>query len=171
MHLASPTPVTLRKDHLCFPMVSGDTRDHESGRPGCLDKGLNGIRSFCAWRFFYLMMTTPTYNLFFTGRDDPRSCVIIGEDTKPVYFCFETSERNLIMSNTRTIVSLCSGMLFENYYIYCIFYQVYKNNKEVCAKLEWSGTAGNHLGVAFIGSREIPMSHLALPGSCTRWAF
>lgn len=47
-------------------------------------------------------MPSTTYDLFFTGRDDPRNCVIIGEDVKPVYFCFET-ERNL-MANVRTIV-------------------------------------------------------------------
>jgi hypothetical protein len=50
------------------------------------------------------LMASCTYDLFFTGRDDPRSCVIIGEDTKPVYFCFETAERNL-MPNVRTMVS------------------------------------------------------------------
>jgi len=51
------------------------------------------------------MSSSTTYDLFFTGRDDPRSCVIIGEDTKPVYFCFETSDRNLML-NVRTIVRL-----------------------------------------------------------------
>jgi len=51
-----------------------------------------------------VLMASNTYDLFFTGRDDPRSCVIIGEDTKPVYFCFETAERNL-MPNVRTMVS------------------------------------------------------------------
>ncbi|KAF9036674.1 hypothetical protein BJ165DRAFT_594591 [Panaeolus papilionaceus] len=90
-------------------------------------------------------MAPTTYDLFFTGRDDPRSCVIIGEDVKPVYFCFETSERNL-MPNVRTMV--------------------YRNNKEVCAKLEWS--PGNHLGGATIGNRTLPMSHLVLPGSSSR---
>ncbi|KAH0584340.1 hypothetical protein H2248_009882 [Termitomyces sp. 'cryptogamus'] len=88
-------------------------------------------------------MPPTTYNLFFTGRDDPRCCVIIGEDTKPVYLCFETPERGMLMSNTRTTV--------------------YRNNKDVCARLEWS--PGNHLGSASIGSRQLPMSHLVLPGS------
>lgn len=36
-----------------------------------------------------------TYELFFTGRDDPRSCMLIGEDTQPVYLSFETQESNL----------------------------------------------------------------------------
>lgn len=49
-------------------------------------------------------MTSTTYDLFFTGRDDPRSCIIIGEDSRPVYFCFETTERNLML-NVRTMVS------------------------------------------------------------------
>ncbi|KAF8188400.1 hypothetical protein BJ912DRAFT_1022525 [Pholiota molesta] len=78
-------------------------------------------------------MASITYDLFFTGRDDPEA---------PVYFCFETTERNL-MPNVRTMV--------------------YRNNKEVCAKLEWS--PGNHLGGATIGSRQIPMSQLVLAGS------
>ncbi|KAF9533439.1 hypothetical protein CPB83DRAFT_845262 [Crepidotus variabilis] len=88
-------------------------------------------------------MSTTTYDLFFTGRDDPRSCVIIGEDSRPVYFCFETTERSM-MSNVRTMV--------------------YRNDKEFCAKLEWS--PGNHLGGVTIGSRELHMSNLVSPGSC-----
>ncbi|KDR81795.1 hypothetical protein GALMADRAFT_59462 [Galerina marginata CBS 339.88] len=90
-------------------------------------------------------MASTTYDLFFTGRDDPRSCVIIGEATKPLYFCFETAERNLLTPNVRTMV--------------------YRNNKEVCAKLEWS--PGNHLGGATIGNRQMPMSQLVLPGTST----
>uniref|UniRef100_A0A8H7Y594 DUF6593 domain-containing protein n=1 Tax=Psilocybe cubensis TaxID=181762 RepID=A0A8H7Y594_PSICU len=88
-------------------------------------------------------MASTTYDLFFTGRDDPRSCVIIGEDTKPIYLSFETAERNLLTPYVRTMV--------------------YRNNKEVCAKLEWS--PGNHLGGATIGNRHLPMSQLILAGS------
>jgi len=87
-------------------------------------------------------MATTTYDLFFTGRDDPRCCIIIGEDTKPIYLCFETPERG-ITPNTRTMV--------------------YRNNKDVVASFEWS--PGNHLGSATIGTRQLPMSHLVLPGS------
>ncbi|GLB35397.1 hypothetical protein LshimejAT787_0209620 [Lyophyllum shimeji] len=90
-------------------------------------------------------MSPPTYTLFFTGRDDPRCCDIIGEDTRPVYFCFETPERAMMMPNVRTTL--------------------YRNNKEACARFEWS--PGNHLGSATIGSRQLPMSHLVLPGSST----
>ncbi len=50
-------------------------------------------------------MSDPTYDLFFTGKDDPRRCVVIGEDTKPIYLCFETSERGVTM-NTRTLVGI-----------------------------------------------------------------
>lgn len=47
-------------------------------------------------------MAASTYDLFFTGRDDPRdACVIIGRDVKPVFFEFETSE----IPTTRTTVS------------------------------------------------------------------
>jgi len=83
-----------------------------------------------------------TYQLFFTGRDDPRSCMLIGEDTKPVYLSIETQEGNLNQT-LRTMV--------------------YINDKDFCAKLEW-GT-GSYLGDATVGSRRFPMSHLVLPGS------
>lgn len=113
-------------------------------------------------------MAATTFDLFFTGRDDPRSCVIIGEDTKPLYFCFETAERNL-MSNSRTMVGLASMVRRDKLRSALILLppvQVYRNNKEVCAKLDWS--PGNHLGGATIGTRTIPMSHLVMPGSSTR---
>jgi len=45
-----------------------------------------------------------TYQLFFTGRDDPRCCMVIGEDTKPVYLSFDTQESSLnqlIRTNVR----------------------------------------------------------------------
>lgn len=57
--------------------------------------------SAAPWSYFFMADTT--YDLFFTGRDDPRKCVIIGEDTKPIYLCFETPERGLLF-NTRTMV-------------------------------------------------------------------
>jgi hypothetical protein len=107
-------------------------------------------------------MASATYDLFFTGRDDPRCCVIIGEDTKPVYLCFETSERNLVMPNLRTMVS-SFGHCQDFFYSSCRFQKVYRNNKELCAKLEWS--SGDQLGSATIGNRQLPMSHLILPGS------
>ncbi|KAF5358056.1 hypothetical protein D9756_001910 [Leucocoprinus leucothites] len=83
-----------------------------------------------------------TFQLFFTGRDDPRSCMLIGEDTKPVYLSFETQESNL-NQQVRT--------------------NVYKNTRDLCAKLDW-GTGG-FLGTATIGNRQFPMAHLVLPGS------
>ncbi|KAJ7582847.1 hypothetical protein C8J56DRAFT_233173 [Mycena floridula] len=88
-------------------------------------------------------MSDETFDLFFTGRDDPRRCVIIGEDTKPIYLCFETPERGLMLSTRTMLIS---------------------NNTEVVATLEFS--PGNHpLGKAVIRERHIPMSHLVLPGS------
>ncbi|KAF9452259.1 hypothetical protein P691DRAFT_661400, partial [Macrolepiota fuliginosa MF-IS2] len=80
-----------------------------------------------------------TYQLFFTGRDDPRCCMLIGEDTKPVYLSFETNPNQSL----RTLV--------------------YRNNKDLCAQLEW-GT-GPYLGNAAVGPRQLPMSQLVLPGS------
>ncbi|KAK0210576.1 hypothetical protein DFS33DRAFT_1370995 [Desarmillaria ectypa] len=87
-------------------------------------------------------MADPTYDLFFTGRDDPRSCVIIGEDTKPIYLCFDTPERSIAPSIRTTVLS---------------------NNKDLVASFDWS--PGNHLGRVTIGKRQIPMSHLVRPGS------
>jgi hypothetical protein len=45
--------------------------------------------------------TAPCYDLFFTGKDDPRGCIIIGEDTEPIYLVFETTH----IPTTRTTVS------------------------------------------------------------------
>ncbi|KAJ3896566.1 hypothetical protein GG344DRAFT_36579 [Lentinula edodes] len=88
-------------------------------------------------------MGEPTYDLFFTGQDDPRNCVVIGEDTKPVFFSFETFQRDL---STRTMVS--------------------KASKDLIASLEWS--PGNRLGMVNIGTRQLLMSQLVLPGSSSQ---
>ncbi|KAJ7172628.1 hypothetical protein C8R46DRAFT_894274 [Mycena filopes] len=48
-----------------------------------------------------------TFNLFFTGKDsdDPRTtCVIIGEDIAPRFFCFETPDRQNSEHGVRTTV-------------------------------------------------------------------
>jgi len=92
-------------------------------------------------------MPPTTHDLFFTGRDDPRGCVIIGEDVKPVYFCFETRERPTPPRSVRTIV--------------------YKNAETLCASLEWA-PPGTRLGtLAVVGARQaVPMAHLVMPGSC-----
>lgn len=98
---------------------------------------------------------TETYDLFFTGKDDPRTCVIIGEDTKPVFFSFETFDRDLTV-NTRTIVGTEAGTQGG-----VIIYLQVTRGKDLLASLEWS--PGNHLGMAIVGTRRIPMSHLVLP--------
>ncbi|KAK7467067.1 hypothetical protein VKT23_004128 [Stygiomarasmius scandens] len=87
------------------------------------------------------MDSDPTYDLFFTGKEDPRSCTIIGEDVKPVFFSFETLERD-VTSSTRTIVT---------------------RGKEVVATLAWN--PGNHIGYCYIGQTRMPMSQLVLPGT------
>ncbi|KAJ3906420.1 hypothetical protein F5879DRAFT_645428 [Lentinula edodes] len=87
-------------------------------------------------------MGEPTYDLFFTGQDDPRNCVVIGEDTKPVFFSFETFQRDL---STRTMVT---------------------RGKDLIASLEWS--PGNRLGMVNIGTRQLLMSQLVLPGSSSQ---
>lgn len=43
------------------------------------------------------------FMLYFTGRDDPRDCIIMGEDTKPVFIEFQTP--NCYISDVRTTVS------------------------------------------------------------------
>ena len=47
----------------------------------------------------------PVYEVFFTGKDDPRDgCIVIGEDTKPIFYRFETPPS--YVGNPRTTVSL-----------------------------------------------------------------
>jgi len=46
------------------------------------------------------------YDLYFTGKDDFRDCIIIGEDTRPVYIEFETppgSERTTVRAFWRPV--------------------------------------------------------------------
>ncbi|KAH0827011.1 hypothetical protein J3R83DRAFT_4680 [Lanmaoa asiatica] len=82
------------------------------------------------------------FEIFFTGRDDPRDgCMIIGEDTRPVFFEFETAL--LPSSTTRTTIF---------------------SDRNPVAAFDWDGD-GNSLGVATIGDRVFPMEHLVLPGS------
>ena len=46
----------------------------------------------------------PVYEVFFTGKDDPRDgYVVIGEDTKPIFYRFETPTADV--GNPRTTVS------------------------------------------------------------------
>ncbi|KAJ7109230.1 hypothetical protein C8R44DRAFT_635324 [Mycena epipterygia] len=82
-----------------------------------------------------------TYNLFFTGRDDPRNCVIIGEDAVPRFFCFETPERQINVTRTT----------------------VYSNTSSKVASLLFG--PGNQLGSVTIGSRTVSMADLVSPGS------
>ncbi|KAG2147118.1 hypothetical protein BD769DRAFT_1625035 [Suillus cothurnatus] len=83
-----------------------------------------------------------SFEIYFTGRDDPRNgCIVIGEDTKPVFFEFET--QYLSPSSARTTIS---------------------SNRHPVAALHW---LNGGLGVATIGDREIPMTHLVQQGSST----
>ncbi|KAF7338418.1 BTB domain-containing protein [Mycena venus] len=89
-----------------------------------------------------------TFNLFFTGRDDPLSCIIIGEDTVPRFFCFETPERQF--HGIRTTV--------------------YANNNSRVASLVFG--PGKQLGSVTIGGtraqpeyRTFSMADLVAPGS------
>ncbi|KAG2157399.1 hypothetical protein DEU56DRAFT_764440 [Suillus clintonianus] len=85
-------------------------------------------------------MARPSFEIYFTGRDDPRDgCIVIGEDTKPVFFEFET--QYMSPSTARTTIS---------------------SNRNPVAALDW---LNGGLGVATIGNREIPMSHMVQQGS------
>ncbi|OJA13723.1 hypothetical protein AZE42_02946 [Rhizopogon vesiculosus] len=86
-------------------------------------------------------MASPPFEIYFTGRDDPRDCIIIGEDMQPVFFEFET--QCLSPSTVRTTIS---------------------SNRNPVAAFDW-GANGASLGVATIGNREIPMAQLVQPGS------
>jgi hypothetical protein len=48
-------------------------------------------------------MNDQCYTLFFYGRDDPRDCVVIGQDTKPVAYVLATDA--FLTLTTRTTVS------------------------------------------------------------------
>ncbi|TFK55216.1 hypothetical protein OE88DRAFT_1653949 [Heliocybe sulcata] len=86
-------------------------------------------------------MSAP-YKLYFTGRDDPRNgCIMIGVDTKPIFFRFDTPD--LFMGNARTSVT--------------------KGNGEVVAVFDW--TSRNYLGSATIGHRQVPMGRLIMTGT------
>ncbi|KAJ7751999.1 hypothetical protein B0H16DRAFT_1317685 [Mycena metata] len=88
-----------------------------------------------------------TFNLFFTGKDDPRSCLCIGEDIIPRFFCFETPDRQI--NGVRTTV--------------------YSNNSSEVASLDFG--PGNQLGSVTIGNSTQPerytfsMVDLVSPGS------
>lgn len=100
-----------------------------------------------------------TYNLFFTGRDDPRNCVVIGEDAVPRFFCFETPERQINV--TRTTVSNQSRN--ETRQTILSGGQVYSNTSSKVASLLFG--PGNQLGSVTIGSRTVSMADLVSPGS------
>jgi len=91
------------------------------------------------------MSTPPVYEVFFTGKDDPRDgAIVIGfEDTKPQFFRFETTVT--FMGNTRTTV--------------------YRDAGDDVAWLDW--TAGNNLGSVTIHARQSssPMLHFVMHGS------
>lgn len=53
-------------------------------------------------------MSSFEFEIFFTGRDDPRDgCIVIGEDTKPVFFEFETAMVPPCSTRTTVRVFLC----------------------------------------------------------------
>lgn len=85
----------------------------------------------------------PVYEVFFTGRDDPRDgCIVIGEDTRPVFYRFETPQS--YVGNPRTTV--------------------YRNAGEIVACMDWS-VVGHQLGVLTIANRQSPMTRFVMHGS------
>jgi len=85
----------------------------------------------------------PVYEVFFTGKDDPRDgCIVIGEDTKPIFYRFETPTSHV--GNPRTTV--------------------YRNAGEIVACLDWSAV-GYQLGVLTIANRQSPMTRFVMHGS------
>ncbi|KAJ7738527.1 hypothetical protein DFH07DRAFT_841114 [Mycena maculata] len=84
-----------------------------------------------------------TYNLFFTGRDDPRNCVVIGEDIVHRFFCFETPTRPVHGHDVKTTV--------------------YSDTNTKVASLLFG--SGNQPGSATIGNRAMTMLQLVSAGS------
>jgi len=85
-------------------------------------------------------MANRTFDLYFTGKDDPRDCIVIGEDTKPIYIEFQTP--NWQSTEARTTV--------------------YRDNREAVAFLDW--TMGVHLGRVTMDNKQFPMSDMLQPG-------
>jgi hypothetical protein len=128
--------------HTCAPEVVGEV---------CI------IGAFVDWRLPPLPMADRAYTLFFTGNDDPRHCIIIGEDTKPIYIEFQTTISSL--SDTRTTVGFSYVLTWIIHFEFLRF-KVYKDEDSV-ATLYW--TMDVHLGRASIGSRQLSMSELVIP--------
>ncbi|KAI4525198.1 hypothetical protein K525DRAFT_192186 [Schizophyllum commune Loenen D] len=85
------------------------------------------------------------HNLFYTGTDDPRSCVVIGEDSKPHLYCFDTTHYG--SSGLRTMLQ--------------------KDNRDIVATIDWS--PGDYWsGRVTIGARHLYVSQLLAPGSSSR---
>ncbi|KIJ68938.1 hypothetical protein HYDPIDRAFT_80777 [Hydnomerulius pinastri MD-312] len=88
-------------------------------------------------------MSSFKYEIYFTGKDDPRDgCIVIGDDERPVFFEFETA---YLSPTTRT--TICS-------------------DQRPVAAFDWDMNGGG-LGMATIGDRVFPMGHLVMPGSCS----
>ncbi|KAG9318869.1 hypothetical protein JVU11DRAFT_976 [Chiua virens] len=84
------------------------------------------------------------FEIYFTGRDHPRDgCIVIGEDSMPVFFEFETTL--LPSGSMRTTIS---------------------SDEHPVAAFDWA--ANDALGVVTIGDREFSMEHLVLSGSSPR---
>ncbi|KAI0071814.1 hypothetical protein K474DRAFT_1712146 [Panus rudis PR-1116 ss-1] len=81
------------------------------------------------------------YDLFFTGKDDPRDgCIMMGHvGARPIYYHCETTTTT---NSTRTT-----------------FYR----DANPVAQFEWS--LGYHLGNLNVGRRQIPMTYLVMPGT------
>ncbi|KAL1715218.1 hypothetical protein EV715DRAFT_294446 [Schizophyllum commune] len=86
------------------------------------------------------------HNLFYTGTDDPRSCVVIGEDSKPHLYCFDTTHYG--SSGLRTMLQ--------------------KDNRDIVATIDWS--PGDYWsGRVTIGARHLARSFLSMTGKKCEW--
>lgn len=89
------------------------------------------------------MTEPPVYEVFFTGRDDPRDgCIVIGEDTRPIFYRFETPPS--YVGNPRTTI--------------------YRNAGEIVACMDWA-PSGYQLGLLTIANRQSPMTRFVMHGS------
>ncbi|KAH7922827.1 hypothetical protein BV22DRAFT_1016570 [Leucogyrophana mollusca] len=87
-------------------------------------------------------MASLSYKLYFSGKDDPRDgCLIIGEDTRPVFFELDTNA-----APNYTVTTTISS------------------DREPVAAFDWYNSTD--FGLATIGNREMPMAQLVMPGSC-----
>ncbi|KAI6103552.1 hypothetical protein F5141DRAFT_1204323 [Pisolithus sp. B1] len=94
-------------------------------------------------------MSTLPYLVFFTGRDDPRDCMVIGEDEKPVFFEFETTD---MCTTVGTVAARATFLAIDSPLSPSI------------GRAVIPGSVSAHF-LTLENAREVPIERLIMPGS------